>query len=81
MVVFVEKDAQSEIVGVRDVDAVLVLKKSFRVGGPVGVGWTCKVDGDQIGRLSGFDVKVELLDVYDGDSSEDGDIERGFSKG
>ena len=27
---------------------VLVSKKSFRVGGPVGVKWICKVNGDQM---------------------------------
>ena len=42
-------------------------KKSFRVGGPVRVRQTCKVDGDWIGRLSRFDVGVELLNVHDGD--------------
>ena len=70
-----------EIAGVGDVDVVLVLKKSFRVGSPVRVGWTCEVDGDWIGRLSGFDVRMKLLDVHDGDGSEDGDIERGCLKG
>ena len=70
-----------EIIGVRDIDAVLVSKKSFRVGGPVRVGWTCKVDGDQISRLSGFDVGVKFLNVHDGDSSEDGYVERCCSKG
>ena len=38
-----------------------MLKKSFRVGGPVRVGWTCKVDGDCVSRLSGFDVRVEFF--------------------
>ena len=42
-------------------------KKSFRVGGPVRVRQTCKVDGDWINRLSRFDVGVELLNVHDGD--------------
>ena len=56
-------------------------KKSFRVGGPVGVGWICDVVGDQVSRLSGFDVGVKLLDVHDGDSLEDKDIERGCLKG
>ena len=60
---------------------VLVSKKSFRVGGPVGVGWTCKVDGDWSGGLSGFDVGVKLLDAHNGDGSEDGNIERGCLKG
>ena len=69
-----------EIVGVGDVGAVLVLK-SFSVGGPVGVGWICDVVGDRVGRLGGFDVGVKLLNVHDGDGSEDGDIERGCLKG
>ena len=58
-----------------------MLKKSFRIGGPVGVGQICEVVRDQVGRLGGFDVGVKLLDVHDGDSLEDGDIERGCSKG
>ena len=70
-----------EIVGVRDVDAVPVSKKSFRVSGPVRVGQICKVDGNWISGLSGFDVRVKLLNVHDGDSLEDRDIERGCSKG
>ena len=65
MVVFVEKDAQLEIVGVGDVDAVLVSKKSFRVGSPVGVWWICDVVGDCIGRLGRFDIGVKLLDVHE----------------
>ena len=56
-------------------------KKSFRVGGPVGVGRICDVVGDRVGGLGGFDVRVKLLDVHDGDGLEDGDIERGCSKG
>ena len=32
-------------------------------------------------ELGRFDVRVKLLDVHDGDSLEDGDIERGCSKG
>ena len=56
-------------------------KKSFSVGGPVRVGWICKVVRDRVSGLSGFDVGVKLLDVHDGDGSEDGDIERGCSKG
>ena len=31
--------------------------------------------------MGGFDVGVKLLDVHDGDSSEDGDVERGCLKG
>ena len=56
-------------------------KKSFSVSGPVGVRWICDVVRDWVGGLSGFDVGVKLLDVHDGDSLEDGDIERGCSKG
>ena len=56
-------------------------KESFRIGGPVGVGWICDVVGDRVGRLSGFDVGVKLLDVHDGDGLEDEDVERGCSKG
>ena len=56
-------------------------KKSFRIGGPVGVGQICDVVGDRVGGLGRFDVGVKLLDVHDGDSSEDGDVERGCSKG
>ena len=56
-------------------------KKSFRVSAPVRVGQICEVVGDWVGRLSGFDVGVKLLDVHDGDGSEDRDIERGCSKG
>ena len=70
-----------EIIGVGDVDVVLVLKKSFKVSSPVGVRQTCKVDGNQVSRLSRFDIGVELLDVHDGDSLEDGDVERGCLKG
>ena len=55
-------------------------KKSFRVGGPVGVGRICEVVGDRVGRLGRFDVGVKLLDVHDGDGSEDGDVERDCSK-
>ena len=32
-------------------------------------------------ELDGFDVRVKLLDVHDGDGLEDGDVERGCSKG
>ena len=32
-------------------------------------------------ELGGFDVGVKLLDVYDGDGSEDRDIKRGCLKG
>ena len=70
-----------EIVGVGDIDVVFVSKKSFRVGGPVRVGQICKVDSDQVGRLSRLNVRVKLLDVHDGNSLEDWDVERGFSKG
>ena len=55
-------------------------KKSFRVGGPVRVGKICKVVGDRVSGLGGFDVGVKLLDVHDGDGLEDGNIERGCSK-
>ena len=58
-----------------------MLKKSFRVSGPVRVGQICEVVGDRVGGLDRFDVGVKLLDVHDGDSSEDGVIERGCSKG
>ena len=60
---------------------VLVLKKSFKVSGPVGVGRICEVVGDRVSGLGGFDVRVKLLDVHDGDGSKDGDIERGCSNG
>ena len=56
-------------------------KKSFRVGGPVGVGQICDVVRDWVGGLSRFDVGVKLLDVHDGDGSEDGDVDRGCLKG
>ena len=56
-------------------------KKSFRVSGPVRVGWICEVVGDWVSGLSRFDVGVKLLDVHDGDGSEDGNIEGGCSKG
>ena len=56
-------------------------KKSFRVGGPVRVGWTCEVDRDWIGGLSGFDVRVKLLNAHDGDDLKDRDVEGGCSKG
>ena len=69
-----------EVIGVGDVDAVLVLKKSFSICGPVGVRWVCDVVGDRVGGWSRFDVGVKLLDVHD-DGSEDGNIERGCSKG
>ena len=58
-----------------------MLKKSFRVSSPVGVGWICNVVREQVSRLSRFDVGVEFLDVHDGDGSEDGDVERCCSKG
>ena len=70
-----------EIIGIRDVDVVLVSRKSFRVGGPVGVGQTCELNRDWVSGLSGFNVGVKLLDVHDGDNSEDRDIERGCLKG
>ena len=60
---------------------VLVSKKSFRIGGPVGVGRICDVVRDRVGGFGRFDVRVKLLDVHDGDDSEDGDIERGCLKG
>ena len=56
-------------------------KNSPRVSGPVGVGWICDVVGNWVGGLSGFDVRVKLLDVHDGDSLEDGDVEGGCWKG
>ena len=59
---------------------VLVSKKSFSIDGPVGVGKICNVVGDRVGGLSGFDVGVKLLDVHNGDGSEDGNIERYCSR-
>ena len=38
VVMFVEKDAELEIIGVGDKDSVLVSEETFGVGGPVGVG-------------------------------------------
>ena len=70
-----------EIVGVRDVDVVLASEKSFRVSGPVRVRQICEVVRDRISGLSGFDVGVKLLDVHDGDGSEDGDVDTGCLKG
>ena len=58
-----------------------MLKKSFRIGGPVGVGQICDVVRDRVSGLGRFDVGVKLLDVHDGDGSEDGNVERGCSKG
>ena len=49
MVMFVEKYTESEIIGVGDKDLVLVLEKTFRVGGPVGVGWIYEVVRDWVG--------------------------------
>ena len=60
MVVFVEENMYLEVIGVRDIDAVLVSKKSFSVGGPVGVGLICDVDVDWIDGLSGFNVRVAV---------------------
>ena len=59
VVMFVEKDAESEVIEVRDVDVVLVLKKSFRVSGQVRVGWICEVVRDLVSGLSRFDVRVK----------------------
>ena len=47
-----------EVIGVRDVDAVFVSKKSFRVGGPVAVGQICKVDGNW---MLVFAMRVHIL--------------------
>ena len=44
-------------------------------------GWICEVVRDQVSGLGGFDVGVELLDVHDGDGSEDGNVERGCLNG
>ena len=55
-------------------------KKSFRIGGPVGVGRVCDVVGDRVGGLGGFDVGVKLLDVHVGDDLVNGDVERGRLK-
>ena len=49
VVVFVEKDAESEIIGVGDGDSVLVSEETFGVGGPVGVGQIYEVVGDWVG--------------------------------
>ena len=49
VVVFVKKDAESEIIGVRDEDSVLVSEEAFGVGGPVGVGQVYEVVGDWVG--------------------------------
>ena len=49
MVMFVEKYAESEIIGVGDDDSVLVLEETFRVGGPVGVGRIYEVVRDWVG--------------------------------
>ena len=81
MVVFVEKNAESEIIGVGDVDSVLVSEESFRVSGPVRVGWVYEVVGDWAEGLGKFDVGVKLLNVHDGDGLEDGNIEGGCSEG
>ena len=48
MVVFVEKDTELESIGVGDIDSGLVSEKTFRVGGPVGVGRICEVVGDWV---------------------------------
>ena len=48
MVMFVEKYTELEIVGVGDEDLVLVSEKTFRVGGPVGVGRIYEVVGDWV---------------------------------
>ena len=48
MVMFVEKYTELEIVGVGDEDLVLVSEKTFRVGGPVGVGQIYEVVGDWV---------------------------------
>ena len=60
---------------------VLVSKESFKVSGLVGVGQICDVVGDLVSGLSRFDVRVKLLDVHDGNSLEDGDIQGGCLKG
>ena len=56
-------------------------KKSFGIGGPVGVGQICNVVRDWVSGLGRFDVRVELLDVHDGDGLEDGNIEGDCLKG
>ena len=50
------------------------------VSGPV-IWQTCDVNRDQNSGFISVNVGVELLDVHDGDGSEDGDIEGGCSKG
>ena len=48
VVVFVEKDVESEIIGVGDEDLVLVSEETFGVGGPVRVGRIYEVVGDWV---------------------------------
>ena len=48
MVMFVEKYAESETIGVGDEDSVLVSEETFRVGGPVGVGRIYEVVRDWV---------------------------------
>ena len=48
MVMFVEKDTELEVVGVGDEDSVLVLEKTFGVGGLVRVGWICEAVRDWV---------------------------------
>ena len=49
VVMFVEKDAELEIIGVGDEDSVLVSEETFGVGGPVGVGRIYEVVRDWVG--------------------------------
>ena len=81
MVMFVEEYAESEIIVVGDEDLVFVSEETFGVGGPVGVGQIYEVVGDWVRWLGGFDVRVKLLNVHDGDGSEDGKVEGGCSEG
>ena len=48
MVMFVEKYAESETIGVGNEDSVLVSEETFRVGGPVGVGRIYEVVRDWV---------------------------------
>ena len=49
MVMFVEKYAELEIIGVRDEDLILVLEETFRVSGPVRVRQIYEVVRDWVG--------------------------------
>jgi hypothetical protein len=82
MIVLVLEDSESEVIGVGNVNAVIQSEETFGVGRPTRIRGGVKVfRGNRVGVKCRTDIGVELLDVHDDDSSEDGSSKTGGSEG